>query len=756
MVQIIEILNPFTPAERRITRIETTLCPTDWLKQKPELAAMPIVCLINSEAVLRKDWSTRVSGKGDTLTFIALPAGGGRGGKNPLATVATLALMVAAPALGAGIASGIGVTSAAGTALITAGVKAIGTVLIGSLFPPGRPKLREYGTAPAPSPTYSLQARGNQARLGSAIPVLYGRHRLYPDLAAAPWYTYSNNEQYLHQLHVIGHGEYDIEALMIDDTPITSFPEVQYQIIPPGGTITLFDPDVATAPEVAGQELLTDTTVGGFILNPAYTRTTRVHVDLVWPRGLYYANNNGGLDSRKTEWIIEARLIDDDDRVIGHWFTLRNAHTSAEGEKLELATNTPQRRSYSYDVASGRYQIRATHTDAKDTNSRTAHDLHWEAARASLNRMTDTSGLTLIAIKMRASNSLSSKSRGLINCLVQRKLPKYIPPTRTRAGYWSAPVATRSIAWAIADMARADYGGKLQDTAIDLAALGALEATWNARGDSFNAVFDNTITVWEALSRATRCGRAGCFFQGGKLRIVRDQAQTLPVALYGPRNMIKDGLKIDYRLSEEDTATAVTVEYHNGRSWKNDQLTVSLDGDTSQPAKISLFGATSQEQVRREALYMARANRYRRIIIRFSTELDGLIPTYGDLIAITHPMPKWGMGGEIVDYDLSRRALELSEPMEWNIATPYLALRGQDGSLFSLLRVDRGTRDTEAIVATGQSLPTESLLLQRPLFAFGNGTEGWRLQARVLAVHPRAENRIEITAIAEDARVHQE
>ena len=94
--------------------------------------------------------------------------------------------------------------------------------------------------------------------------------------------------------------------------------------------------------------------------------------------------------------------------------------------------------------------------------------------------------------------------------------------------------------------------------------------------------------------------------------------------------------------------------------------------------------------------------------------------------------------------------------MDWTISTPYLAVRAQNGSLLSLLRVSKGARDTEAIVATGQAFPAESLLLLRPLFAFGKGSEGWRLQARVLAIHPRAENRVEITAIAEDARVHQE
>ena len=157
---------------------------------------------------------------------------------------------------------------------------------------------------------------------------LYGRHRLFPDLAAAPWYEYRNNEQYLHQLHVIGHGEYNLESLMIDDTPIDNFPEVQYQIIRPGGNITLFDPDVAVAAEVSGQELLTNETVGAFIINPSYTRTNRLHLDMVWPRGLYYANDNGSLGAKTTHWRVEVRRIDDDDIALGGWYTLTNASLS--------------------------------------------------------------------------------------------------------------------------------------------------------------------------------------------------------------------------------------------------------------------------------------------------------------------------------------------------------------------------------------------------------------------------------------------
>ena len=57
------------------------------------------------------------------------------------------------------------------------------------------------------SPTYSLQAQGNQARLGNPIPVIYGRHLIYPDFASQPYYKYIDNEQFVYQLHCLGQGD---------------------------------------------------------------------------------------------------------------------------------------------------------------------------------------------------------------------------------------------------------------------------------------------------------------------------------------------------------------------------------------------------------------------------------------------------------------------------------------------------------------------------------------------------------------------
>ncbi len=597
--------------------------------------------------------------------------------------------------------------------------------------------------------------------------MIYGRHRVYPDLAATPWTAYDENDQYLYQLHCIGQGHYDLEQVRIEDTPIASFEEVGTQFVPPGGAITLFEADVVTAPEIAGQELIganerdegEDGWVGPFTANPAGTRATVIGIDVVMPRGLYYAANDGSLSNRTIEWEVEARAVDDEGEASGDWLEIAS-------ESVTAATNTPQRKSYRYTVDAGRYEVRARRTNDKSGDARAGHEIRWGGLKTFLEDMTEFGEVTLLAVKMRATDNLSQRSARMINCIVTRKLPVWDPESG-----WSEPQATRSIAWAFVDAARAPYGAGLSDARIDLAAIHALDQIWQARGDRFDGVFDQGLTVWEALTRIARCGRALPFLQGGILRIVRDEARTLPVALFGPRNIVRGSFRVQYVMPGEDTADAVTVTYYSARTWAPDEITASLPDSTAEatdkPATVELFGCTGADQAMREGLYMAAANRYRRRIVTFRTELEGLIPTYGDLIAITHDVPRWGQGGEVVATE--GRTLVLSEPLEWEAteetaeengmesAVPsahYLALRKRDGSLSGPWPVEPGANARNVVL--GEDLefePYTGAEEERTQFAFGHG-EAWGLRARVLAVRPRGEQ-VEITAVGEDARVHE-
>ncbi len=466
--------------------------------------------------VLRESWPATLIDDGDIVTFVALPhgGGGGGGGKNPLKTVLSIALMVAAPGLGGALAGSMGLTGSlfAGTAFeigwgtIMGGVVSLaGSALINAVIPSPRPSVPSMnfsavGSTPAPSPTYSLSAQGNEARLGQPIPVLYGRHLIYPDLATQPYQEFSGNEQYLFQLHVIGQGEYDLEQVRIEDTPIASFEEVEIEVVTPGSIVTLFETDVITAPEVAGQELLSvadgGAWIGPFTANPVETLAGNLGIDVIFPRGLYYANDGGGLESRSIQWEVQARAIDDQGVANGSWTTLGS-------ESYSDATNTAQRQSFKYAVTPGRYEVRMQRLDAKDASSRAGHEIRWGGLRSYLQGTPDFGDLTLLAVKMRATDNLSQRSARMINCIVTRRLAVWDPGTG-----WSTPVPTCSIAWAFADACRAQYGAKLAEARVDLQALYTLDQTWAARGDEFNGIFDSSMTVWEALSRIARCGRA--------------------------------------------------------------------------------------------------------------------------------------------------------------------------------------------------------------------------------------------------------
>ena len=188
---VVMLRNPFRPERgREVAAVAEPVSIREWLgEQGIGEFEHPTICLHNGLPVLRGRWDETLIGENDLVVFVPLPQGGGGGGKNPLRTILMLAVMVAAVYFAPIIGTAIGVTSTTGVALIQAGLALVGTALVNVLIPPPKPSAvtANFGSAPAPSPTYSLQAQGNQARLAQPIPVVYGRHRVYPDLAATPW-----------------------------------------------------------------------------------------------------------------------------------------------------------------------------------------------------------------------------------------------------------------------------------------------------------------------------------------------------------------------------------------------------------------------------------------------------------------------------------------------------------------------------------------------------------------------------------------
>jgi hypothetical protein len=825
---LVRVNNPFAPYRDREIRHLACAGP---IRAVAPRTSRPFIIQRNGLSVLRRDWDQPIE-RGDVITVVILTQGGGGGGSNPLKIVLMLAIMWIAPWAGqyvagqmfaAGMVGSIGAATALGSVL--GGVIGFGlNMLLNAVMPPPRPPTpQQAASLAAPSPTYNLQAQGNSARIDAAIPAGYGRMMIYPDFAAMPYAEYAGNEQYLYQLFCLGQGEYDIEAIRIEDTPISSFEEIEYEIVPPDGTMTLFPSNVVTSPEVSGQEapgILTgatysqtgttevtvsktahgfvvgrnvyllvgsgdlpsagytvataatdsftvtaaasattsgDTTIqtisGPFVASGPTTAATTVGIDIILPRALFYANASGGLDQVSVTFAVDLRKIDDVGAPLGSWYT-------AGTETITLATNTPQRFSYRYGVEAGRYEARLRRTDVKQTDSKYGNDLAWGGLRAYLPDDNDFGQVTLVAMRMRASNNLSSQASRKVNVIATRKLRTWNPSTG-----WGAPTATRSIAWAFADAAQnALYGGRLGDSQLDLAGLYALDQTWTTRDNYFDGRFDNALTLWEALTKIARAGRAKPFMQGGILYVARDQAQTLPVALYSMRNIVRGSFSVEYLMPTDDTADAVDVGYFDNLTWTPRRVPASLpDSLSTKRAKIDLFGVTERQHAYEEGLYEAATNRYRRRLIRFTAEMESFIPAFLDLIAIQHDMPQWGQHGEAVAWDGGTLTLTLSEPLTWGDGTHYIGLRAKNGSVLGPVAATPGADDYQVVLDAGDWAdlqaahpdwaPYTGSDYERTHVAFGWG-ETWRQPARVLSVTPRGLHHAEILCVNEDPSVH--
>ena len=728
--------DPFHPHRGREVRELTGPAQIKHLAPKTK---QPFIILRNGEAVMRADWDQVIS-TGDLLSIVLLPQGGGDdGGSNVLQVILMIVVAVLSfytgGAVGAAYGAGYG-------AAAQAAVGIVGAVLVNALIPPPKPQglnSQSGGDSVAASPTYNIAAQGNAARLEGAIPVQYGRMVIYPDFAAAPYVEYAGNEQYLYQLFCIGVGRFDVGQIRIEDTAIENFEEVQYEIVGPGEVLDLFPSAVTTSVEVSGQEALTGVEIGPFVANAAGTLTTRIAVDLVFPRGLYLAEDNGSLSPKTVNLTISARKVDDDGAPIGAWVALAS-------DAIAAATATPLRYSLSYSLASGRYEVKLVRTDTKDTSTRAGHELVWAGLRAYLQDARTFGDVTLLAVKIRATNNISQQSSRKINVDCTRKLYQWT------GAAWAGEYATRSIAWALADACKT-VG--LPDSRIDLAKLIELDETWTARGDTFNGRFDSTTTFWEAVTKIAQAGRCKAFMQGGVMCFVRDQEVSLPVALFSMRNIIRGSFSLNFITPSEDTADSVEVSYFDDTTWKPRRLTCALPASSAlKPAKVSLFGVTNRAQANREGTYMAAANRYRRTLIKFATEMDGFIPSYGDLVAINHDLPQWGQFAEVVAWDAGALTMTLSEPMTWGSGTHYVGLRRRDGSVSGPYVVTAGDSVYKLVLAeTPDITPYVGAEEERTHITFGWG-DTWAQLGRIVSIKPRDEYTVDVVCVNEDPNVH--
>lgn len=473
-----------------------------------------------------------------------------------------------------------------------------------------------------------------------------------------------------------------------------------------------------------------------------YSKT--IHYDIAWPNGVFYANADGTTGSITVVYEALIRTLSGSGELGA--VTVLGEFSVTENNRL------PIQRSYSFTLPSGsngvKYLVSVRKKAGQSEDNNRIENVYWMGLRVDNAPALVYEGVSMIAIRVKASAGLSNDILSKIGVIATRKLPLW------NGTSWSAPTATRSIAWAAADACRnAAYSIGLQDANIDLDALLALDTLWTTRGDRCDGVFDTRSTFWESLSIILKTGRAQPHCIGGKITFTRDQAQSVIKGVFGIRNIVRGSFSIDYMMYDPDTPDDVEVEYLDEATWTLEKITCSLPGSTGEaPASVKKWGITQAAQATREGKYDAASNMYRRTFVTFQTELDARIIKRGDLVSVSHPLPSWGVSGEITG--ISGQVLSLSESVNFSTGDHYISFREIGGAQDGPYLCTAGADDRHVVLA--DPVPAHVYAgwgREKTIFQFGPG-DFYERKCLVISARPRSGSAVELLCVVENNAVH--
>jgi len=644
---------------------------------------LPTICVRNGLPVMRKEWQTTTITGRDRVLFYSRPYGGGSGASKAMevgALVAVIALSAFAPwAAGAMFASGT-----FGYFATVAGITLAGGYLISTFL---LPKPASNDSAPI-SQLYTLTASGNTANPFQTIPVQYGRLKQTPPYASLPWTDYVGNDAYLNVILALGQGKYNVEQILIDDTILwdhvtgsIGWTNVQVQICQPGDPFTLFPANVTTASEVSGQELVDTNFIGFFAANPPGTVIYSIVVDFLFPGGLQGTDGNDGSKfAISCHLFVDIQQIDDSGTPIG-------SVVQAVTDNLTLNTNQPFRESYTISLANlslpnGRYQVRVHRNPGPAADTQHNVDVVlWQQLRSYVVAANTYADSAVVGVRMLATSQLSENGSHQFGVIQERILPVW-----NGSAFVEQP--TKNAWWAFYDAAtNANYGAQWPVSKIDFQTIVDQATAADTRGDAFNYRFDSAITFQEAFDKILASNRAKTRWLGDVLSAVRDEWQAIPQMLISDQQIVRGTLEVDYQINDDDNVDSVQLQFLNENTWEPAQLQYPKNNPPTfvaqAPATIQLDGVTDPTHVHRELQFWYKQSQLRRVKVRFDTEHDGRILSFGSVVKVQSQLPsKWGVSGEIVSYNSSTHVLTLDRNLTSESGQHYIELRDKRGRYF--------------------------------------------------------------------------
>ena len=703
---------------------------------RENLAGRPVRAWIDGVEVPAELIPARVLTTRDRIVTVQADMHDGRGGSGKilrqLLSIAVVAASVFLPG-----ALGLAAGSLAAT-VVSAGVLVAGSLLINAIVPPEQPRLDAPG-GDRSTPVYSLAGGGNRARLYAPLLLVLGSHRVFPDIAAAEYTTFEDDEQYLHGIYDFGLGDLEIDDLRMGPTPLADF----------GSDVQIFRTEAEIKANIAGN---VDTLQGGVLTDTAF--------------GLGRVAEN--CNRIQLDFVGRIFKIDDEGETVEHSVTVEVRYQPsgggawASGGSLTLTSDsqTQLRRTLTVALPSTRdwrVQVRRTTApvdkaadDATKEDERTYDDVSYTALRAFQPDTGDYAGRNRIGIRFKASAHLQGRL-DRISGIVRQKVPTW------DGSGWTAPQATSNPAWIFRWFAQGFYTSGLLDAGrgltlarIDDSGIKAWGAWCQANALTCNYVIDREQSVDDIQRIIARCGRASPSWLTGKFGVVYNQANLTPTTMVHPGNILLGSFGVEY--VDSKLADEVIVRYiEPSMDWQWNSIRRRVPGAAGNlvhPETITLSGVTDAAQAAGEAALQAASHKYHRRRMSWSMAAEGMALRRGNVVYVNHSLI---LGGENMGHLKGGTAfvVELDQDIELSQGGNWLMLRLADRAEPHVSRITDGGAPNRVRLAN--PLPKAPDADGPPfdiLWRFYNSAAELK-RVKIIATDPKDDRTVDIVAIDE-------
>lgn len=467
-----------------------------------------------------------------------------------------------------------------------------------------------------------------------------------------------------------------------------------------------------------------------------------VECDIIFPQGIYRISGSGNSRKRTVTWELTVTEIDPNTGdTIGVPSTTQHSITS----KLRGPVRTT--------ISSGKLPVGAyVATVRRTSNISDATDIQDQMVWSGLKGVIIPAEgwvygyTTLLFVRLRATAGIASAARQRITVRAKRLLENDTVDS-------SDPIEVVRDIWT-----SKRYGLNRPESEMDIAALDALSAHWAANNVHFNGSFASKGTGWDAMTAALAFAGAKPVQQGGLLTVVADQVKPIRTAMFSSANIIAGSYSASYSWDTQGDYDAIQVEYRDPTTFDpafEYYFLDTVDGlgvESFSPDTYNCFGCTDKTYASQYATYMFNVKNNRRKAITFKTEMDGLIPVFGDRILVTHPMTDLTQSGVFVE-QIDATTWRVDQAIDWS-KTDTMIIRNEFGAPSDPYSVSIGGAANEVVFAVEPTeIVTDSQGVE-PTHWMSGASYDVSKDYTVASIRPEAENVVTITAQVYDEAIY--